>query len=49
LVWIFPFRQISGKGQFLTLRARPTDEKKSTDAFAQVLDSELQNSVVGRE
>jgi hypothetical protein len=49
LVWILPFRQFSGKGQFLTpARAAYRRKKKHRDR-SPVLDFQLQISVVGRE
>jgi hypothetical protein len=37
LVWIFRFRQNSGKGQFLNLVVRPLDEKKAPRLLASAL------------
>jgi len=49
LVWILSFRQFSGKGQFsMPAHARLQTKKKHRDR-SQVLDFQLQNSVVGRE
>jgi hypothetical protein len=48
LVWIVPFRQISGKGQFLTCRPAGNRRKKSTAIARKCLIFLTRGELVGR-